>query len=238
MCCALLGTGLALAWLFLLPVITARYLRSRTGFDVKVQQLRLNPFMASLTVRGLLITNPPTFPEKDFVEVREFSVNTRLLSVFRGRLVVDDVVVNVAAITMVRDNRGLVNARVFQEGFAGPPQDRPTSPPKETKEREFLIKHLNLRFDRLVVADYSQRQPTRREYDINLSHTYENVTSVKQIIMPLGGAYATLTGAVGLLLPDAGTALKSADEAFKGTGKTATETVKGLFEALEKSLKK
>ena len=56
--------GVALAWMILLPRTLARTIRARTGFDVEIQSLYCNPLTANVELRGLVITNPPTFPRK------------------------------------------------------------------------------------------------------------------------------------------------------------------------------
>jgi hypothetical protein len=67
-----------------------------------------------------------------------------------------------------------------------------------------------------------------REVALNFNHTYENITSAKQLAAPL----------VDLLAPQAGGVLRGAGDAMKESGRKAGEAVKGLFDTLEKSLRK
>ena len=236
---------LALAWMILLPPALTRFVRGRTGFPMEIQTLYVNPFTGRLALRGMALKNPPAFPNPAFAEVREVSVDWRVSSLFGQRLVIDDVVVDVAGITLVKDPHGAINAWLFQERLAGapairPPAGSPAGAPAEAKSRpqEFLIKRLQLRCDRLVIADYSGRQPVVRELALNFNHTYENVTSAKQLAAPLGDLLAPLAGAISGLAPEADAALRAAGDKFKESGRKAGEAVKGFFESLEKSLKK
>jgi hypothetical protein len=232
---------LALAWMILLPPALTRFVRGRTGFPMEIQTLYVNPFTGRLALRGMAIKNPPTFPNPAFAEVREVSVDWRVSSMFSQRLVIDDVVVDVAGITLARDPLGAINAWLFQERLAGAPAARsPAGTSVEAKNRpqEFLIKRLQVRCDRLVIADYSGRQPVVRELALNFNHTYENVTSTKQLAAPLGDLLAPVAGAIGGLAPEAGAALRAAGDKFKESGRKAGEAMKGFFESLEKSLKK
>jgi hypothetical protein len=233
---AILFACLAVAWMILLPFAVTRFVQERTGFGIEIQSLYANPFTANLELRGLVITNPPAFPRKDFVDVREFRAGARLFSLFGHRPVIDYIVVNMTGITLVKDQRGLINTKVFQEGLAGPSPHPP--PPAAAPAREFLIKRLQVRLDRLVIADYSRRKPDVREFTLNFSHTYENVTSAKQLAAPFADIFAPVAGAIGGILPETDAALRAAGGRVKETGRKTGEAVKGLFDALEKTLKK
>lgn len=234
---AILFACLAMAWMILLPFAVTRLVRERTGFGIGIQALYVNPFTANLALRGLVITNPPAFPREDFVDVREFRADVRLFSLFRPRLVIDAAVINVAEISIVKDQRGLINASLFQEGLVGSSSTRPPAEAKE-KEREFLVRRLQVRFDRLVIADYSGRRPDVREFNLNFSHTYENVTDARQLAAPIADIFVPVAGAIGRILPGTGAALRAAGGTVKETNRKAGEAVKGFFESLEKTLKK
>lgn len=234
---AILFACLAVAWMILLPFAVTRLVQERTGFGIEIQSLYANPFTANLELRGLVITNPPAFPRKDFVEVRELRADAQLFSLFGHRPVIDYIAVYMTGITLVKDQRGRINTRVFQEGLAGPSPDSPPPPPA-APAREFLIKRLQVRLDRLVIADYSRRKPDVREFTLNFSHTYENVTSAKQLAVPFADIFAPVAGAIGGILPETDAALRAAGGRVKETGRKTGEAVKGLFDALEKTLKK
>ena len=232
----------ALAWMVLLPRALARSIRARTGFDVAIQSLYCNPLTANLDLRGLVITNPPTFPRKDFVNLREFRVNARLTSLLGRRWVVDDATVDFAGVSVVRDQKGRVNARLFQEGLAGaaasPPSAKAAREATGRTGREFLIKRLTLRIERVVIADYSLPKPETREYNLNFSRTYENVTSARQLAVPLAEALGNLSGILTGAIPESSGVLRDAGNTLKQAGRRTGEAVKGLFESLEKSFQK
>jgi hypothetical protein len=234
---AILFAGLAVAWMILLPFAVTRLVEKRTGFGVEIRSFYANPFTANLELRGLILTNPLAFPRKDFIEVREFRAEAQLLSLFGHHPVIDDMVVNFARITIVRDQRGLTNTKVFQEGLTGTSSD-PPPPAAAALAPEFLIKRLQVGLERLVIADYSGRQPAVREFTLNFSHTYQNVTSAKQLAAPFAEIFAPVADAIGGILPEADAALRAAGGRAKETGRKAGETMKGLIDTLEKSLQK
>jgi hypothetical protein len=160
-----------------------------------------------------------------------------LRSLFTRRWEIDRATLNIAAIAIVRDQHGLVNVRLLRSGLGGRSPDQPP-PAANPAGREFLIRHLDLRLDRLVVADYSKRTPVVREFNLNFRHTYMNVTSAKQLAEPLAGAFANLAGAIDSVMPELGEVLRTTGGMLEEAGRKAGEAVKGLFESLEKSLRK
>ncbi len=245
--------GLALAWMVLLPRAVTRYVRSRTGFGIELQSLYVNPFTARVSLRGLVLTNPPAFPRKDFFEVREFRADARLFSLFSSRVVVDDATIDVAAITLVRDERGQLNATLFQQGLTGsrglaapaaaPSRTARTARPEPGSggvaqparpPREFLIKRLTVTCDRVVVADYTKRRPAVSEVELRFHHVYTNVTSTQQLIAPLAQVLSPIAVALGYMTPETDALLRSASQLLQETGRKTGDTVRGLLEALEK----
>ncbi len=242
---AVLFACLALAWMVLLPAAVSRFVRRRTGFGVQVQSLYANPFTATIQLRGLVVTNPPGFPRSDFIEVREFRADAHLFSLFGDRPVLDDAVLDVTQMAIVKNSHGQLNATLFRQGLAGGRSDStpaaaapPPSPPASRPERGFLIKRLVVRCDRVVIADYSRRPAVVKEVNLHFSHTYENVTDARQIAAPMAEVLSPIAGALGDLAPQAGSALRAAGDAAKETGRRTGAALKGFWEALEKSLKK
>lgn len=232
----------AIAWAVLLPSIAASTIRSKTGFAVKLDALSVNPFTAKVHLRGAVIQNPEGWPERAFVELRDFRADADLFPLLGGKFMADDVVVDVARVTLVRNRDGVLNAVAFKDGLLGEkPADAP-KPGEPAKKTEFLIRHLTLKFDQLVYADHSGRSPSVRSYDLGISREMENVDSIAKLATPFSGAaLAVVSDALGGLFPaaagllqSAGGLLKDGGGLLKDGGKQAGETLKGLMQQLEK----
>ncbi|MEO8865138.1 MAG: hypothetical protein ABI420_08940 [Opitutaceae bacterium] len=242
---AVVFAGLALAWMLLLPVVLTSQLRQRTGFDATVQSLTVNPFTGSVKLRGLIVTNPPTFPVNDFIEVREFQSKLELLSVLSDQVVFTSILIDVPSVTLVKREAGS-NAEAFQNHLTLPAGAKP-EPPSTKPAKRFLIRHLTLRLGRVVVADYSGRTPVNHEYKLDLDQNYTDVTSVNQLLAPAAlQSLAPVAAALGGLLPGnvghmlneaAKDAAKGGTTLIKNLGNKVEEKAKGFFDALEESKK-
>jgi hypothetical protein len=248
---ALFALG-AFAWMLFLPEVVTGQIRSRTGFDASVASLSCNPFTGRLTIRGLVLTNPATFPTGDFVQLREFRAVAEAWSLFSERLVFDELALDVRKVALVRRADGRSNAGVFAQSFglAGNTPAPPALPESAAPvARKFLIRRLALRFDQLVLADYTGGKPDVREFNLAVDQHYENITEAKQLLVPdvlrrvaaenLGPVLSRLVpGDFGRALGDsARDAAKSGEVLLKDAGEKATDLLRGLREKLEESKK-
>ena len=107
------GGVLTAAWIYFLPAILTSTLQKRTGFGVKVTELRFNPFTAKVDLTGFVITNPDSFQRRDFIEVRSFNANARMKTLFSDRPEFDYAWIEVAQVAFVRNSDGVLNTELF-----------------------------------------------------------------------------------------------------------------------------
>jgi hypothetical protein len=252
-----LAATFALAWVLLLPSMVTGVIQKRTGFHASVDSLYANPFTASVNIHQLEIDNPDTFPQPDFVVVNQFRTAVDPNSIFSDRVVVKDAVFDVALIAVVKNAAGQTNVQVFQTGVLGAkhekPEEKPApgqkpeekpAPEEKKAPKHFLIQHLVVKLDKIVLADYSGATPQVREIPVNINRTFTDVTDLKQISGPLladlsvTGIGKLASNVLGLLIPtpileSLGVAAKGTGGILQQTGKTTTNFIKGLFDSLE-----
>lgn len=222
----------AVAWVVLLPSIVVSTIRSKTGFAARIDSLSVNPFTARAELRGLVLENPPGWAERGFVELREFRADAELLPLLRGKLVADEVTLDLTHVTVVTNREGVLNAKAFSDGFNSPAQPAPANPPaKPPAKTEFLIRRLNLKFGTLTYIDLSKSKPIRRDYALNLSREMRDVDSVADLMSPFSGAaFSVMKDVAADVSGDATRLFKDAGGLLKDSGKKASESLKGLLE--------
>ncbi len=237
----------ALAWMAFLPSLVEHELSSRTGFDVRIQSLAANPFTGRLAVHGLVARNPPGYPAPDFVEVRGIAARADLLeSATSGRIVLEDLDLDVAKVELVRRRDGPSNADSFSRGLSGPPAPAGSA----STSRGFLIRSLHVRLDRLVIADADGARVSEHDYPLRIDQRYRNVTDTRQLLLPGMVSYLYSEGVRGsviasLLPDDFGAALSGAlgargDElkaGLKQAQKKARDFFRGALDKLEQTAK-
>lgn len=297
------------AWVYFLPVVLASALQKNTGFGVKVTEMSFNPFTARVELSGLVLTNPESFPKREFLEVTSFSANGRLATFFSSRPEFDYARIDVAYVALVRDSSGVLNAQLFNtrlnrkaadreapvnsvvtepkvqgandvpatKGGAVPVAKAEPKPEakkagaadtgkaksaepiaKDKKEgadktaaeakpvpkpEPFYIKRLELRLDRLIVADYAGATPDVREYNCKLCYTFNDVTDPKQLMAPFAFKSLQSVGmAIRALIPGSigkavGAVTQPDDPMIKPREAQTEDPVKTVVEKLEESPK-
>lgn len=229
-----LGGLASVLWVRLLPGLVASTIRSRTGFAVQVDQLAVNPFTGNVAIRGLVLKNPAGWPVAEFVDLREFRAETSLLSLLGNRFIADEILVDVARLTLVVNQQGTLNAVAFKEGLASKKPAGPDRPAAKAKQ-EFLIRHLVLKFDKLVYADHSGWRPSVKEYKLNLSRDMRDVDSVTKIISPFTGtALGLVAHTLGGMFKGNPDLLQELASPLQDAGRKTGEKLKGLLDSLDK----
>jgi hypothetical protein len=235
----------ALAWMAFLPAFAERELRAVTGFDVRVPILSANPLTGRLYVQGLTAKNPSGYPSPDFVEIHSLQADVQVFSLLFGdKVVIDDMDLNVGTIDIIRLHDGKSNVAECSAAFS--PAAVPGSP--AAPPRQYLVKRLHVRMEKLVVEDYTGFNPDKRSYALNIDHFYTNVSDPRQLLVPdvVRTLYSFgLHHDTARLLPgDFGVALATAVDGVAQVGskvKDAThktgEYLKGLLDKLEQSPK-
>lgn len=234
----------ALAWMAFLPALAQRELRQLTGFDIRVKVLTANPFTGRLVVRGLSALNPPTYPARDFLELRELDADINLFSwAFQDRVVVNGLNINVEKLEVIRLHNGKSN---LSECVAGPNPTPKTATTVTGKPFHYLVKHLHVQLDQFVLADYTGSKPEVRSFHLNFDQSYTNISDPRQLIVPQVartlysfGLYhdieQLLPGDLGKALADAVSGLTAVGSKAKDTAKKTGDYLKGLFDKLDHS---
>ncbi len=230
------------AWILVLPNLLTSTLKKRTGFDVKINDLTLNPFTGRLHFDGFVISNPSTFARPEFLDIRTVRAEADAASLFSDKPVIHDAEIDVGHISLIRNQDGTLNAALFQERLfpSEPPADpkakkdekEKTAPkPQPAKKLNFLIERLTVKFDKVILANYTAAKPQVKEYDLKFSHVYTNVTDPKQLAQPVVQKLVSVVGsAISALIPGdmgkiLGNATQSGADSFRETGKKAVTDV-------------
>jgi uncharacterized protein involved in outer membrane biogenesis len=246
---------IVIVWVFFLPSIVTGVLHRRTGYDIALKGLSINPFTARVSIDSFVINNPrPDYAAPEFVDLPAFKLDAALFSLLGNRPVLEDGDLNLSYVALVQPagKNDVSNARLFVDRLAGvsapPAKDgKPAEPkpaPGKTEPAGFLIKRLHVRIGKVIMIDEAKN--TRKELDINFEHTYENVTDAKQFITAdLARSLLGLGSQLSGLIP--GEAGKTLDGVFKkgvdfltpaedGAG-VGGKVIKGLLDKLDSKKK-
>lgn len=242
-----LVAAITIFWIFFLSGFITNQVKNRTGFDMKIQRLVVNPFTANAEIDGLLLTNPSAeFKTADFVNLQALHAKIDLFSVFKDTFVVESATFNLPSVTVVKPAAKPTNAELFAQRLMGesapaPTPDKPTEPQEPAKPFKFLIKKLEIDLgDVVYVSESATGETKNKPVHIAYKYTYENVTKPSDFITKeLAARLLAVGGQFTDLLPakwggKADSIIQSGVKALENPQDAAAQGVKGLLDKLKK----
>jgi len=198
-----------------------------TGFPLEIGSVDLGLFSSKVDVRNLKLMNPPEYQEKMFVDMPELYVNYRLGSMLSGAPHINDMLINIKQLVVVKTDKGDSNAMKLKGVVSS-----------GGGSSKYSVDKLRIHIGTVTVKDYSRPKPSERNISLNVDATYNNITDSTDITR-----LVLLTVMSQVKLPDIGiktddlkkgltNVTNAAGEALKGV----TEQTKGLFDNLKKAL--
>jgi uncharacterized protein involved in outer membrane biogenesis len=197
-----------------------------TGFPMTIGSIDLGLFSSKVDVRDLKLMNPPEYSEDTFVDMPQLSIDYRLGSMFSGAPHVNDMLVNIKQLVVVKNNKGETNAQKLKAVVSS-----------GKSSSKYYIDTLRIHVGTVTIKDFSRPKPTERNVSLNIDATYKNIsdsTDITRLVL------LTVMSQVHLpidinpddLKKNLGDVTNTAGQALKG----ATEAVGGLFENLKKNI--
>lgn len=174
------------------PGVAASRINAMTGFRLNVEKFRIGIVDSSVELAGIELKNPEGWPEDAFVTVNTVKGGVKALSfIGDSRREIDEIVLDLGTINIVRNAKGETNALVFKnklnEALGESEPEKPVEKPAEKEvsgektPTKFIIHHLVLKAGKVRVADYSGAKPRVAERAIPINLDLREVDSTLQI---------------------------------------------------------
>jgi uncharacterized protein involved in outer membrane biogenesis len=199
-----------------------------TGFPIEIGSVDLGLFSGKVDVHDIKLMNPPDFKEKMFVDMPQLYVDYRLGSMFSGAPHINDMLINIKQLVVVKNENGESNTMKLK-GVA--------SSPGSTSSTKYSVDKLRIHVGTVTTVDRSGK---RKDMPLNIDATYINITDSTDITRLV---LLTVMSRVNLpdigikpedLKNDLGNVTDAAGKTLEGVSKTAEEAGKGLFDTIKK----
>ncbi len=170
---AVLVAGGAVAVAFVVPAVLSSDAAAKTASEVLTQRLGRAVavgdlefgWSSGLAIRQVSIASPEGFAKRPFFTIGECSVRPRILSLFSGRFVIDDVVIDVPEIYVERHADGAMNRPTMGGAPAPVPSAAPAPAPSPAPAAggappiEIAVRRIALRNAAFTLNDASLGKP-------------------------------------------------------------------------------
>jgi hypothetical protein len=176
----LVGAGLAGAGLLGMAVLARNFIARKsvelgveriTGFPLTIQSVHVGLFNGQLDVAGLKLMNPPGFEERQFVDLKNLHVDYRLGSMLAGAPHINDMLVDIDHLVIVKNTNGVSNAQKLK-GVSS------SNKPSKTKYR---VDVLRIHVGHVTVKDFARAKPTTKNLRMDITATYRDITDSTDI---------------------------------------------------------
>src|SRR5437867_9932504 len=135
-----------------------------TGFPLTIGAVRLGLLNGQLDVDDLRLMNPPDFEDRQFVDLRRLHVDYRLGSMLAGAPHINDMLVDISQLVVVKNAKGESNAQKLKGVTAS---DKPST-------AKYRIDQLRIHVGTVEVKDYSHGKPIEKILPLDITATYKN----------------------------------------------------------------
>ena len=163
-------------------VIFENTFSSLSGLRISARSIDVGVFNASMDVKGLVIFNPPSFPDKVMAEIDRLYVNYDITSGFRRQIHIRDMVFYVGTVNVIKDEKGRNNLNSFKIVNAIELIDKGASS-KNGKMPRIRIDRLHLKGGKVIYKDYTRAPyPAVTEFEVRVDESYENITNPYELV--------------------------------------------------------
>jgi hypothetical protein len=204
-----------------------------TGFPLEIGSVNVGLFSSKVDVLNLKLMNPPEYQEKMFVDMPELYVNYRLGSMLSGAPHINDMLINIKQLVVVKTDKGDSNAMKLKGVVSS-----------GGGSSKYTVDKLRVHVGTVTIKDYSRPKMTERDISLNIDATYSNITDSTDITR-----LVLLTVMSQVHLPDIGikpedlkknltNVTTQAGQALKGAGDAVGGFLGGIKKSIEQPDKK
>jgi hypothetical protein len=203
-----------------------------TGFPLTIGSVDLGLFSGKVDVHNVKLMNPPEFQERMFVDMPQLYVDYRLGSMFSGAPHINDMLINIKQLVVVKNDKGDSNAMKLKGVVSS----------GGSSSTKYRVDKLRIHVGTVTIKDYSKGKPSERNVTLNVDATYKDITDSTDITR-----LVLLTVMSQVHLPDIGVNMNdlkknlsgvtdSAGKALQGASQEVEKTTKGLFDSIKKAV--
>lgn len=159
--------------------------RQVVGVDTVIDEFSLNIVKQSVSIKGLRLYQPESFPEGVFVDITEISTSCKVRPLLSKKIHIPKLVLNLKEVILIKDKSGKLNVDALKIA-------RKNENEKQDKKEKmsFRIDEMTLTIDKVIYKKYGKdNKPVIKAYDIGIrDKKYENITSPEQLASKIIGS--------------------------------------------------
>lgn len=183
---------------FWLPWVTTWQIRSLTGFNADIRSSEGSLFRGCVDFKNVLISNPTKqFKEPIFVSFNDFMLDVGVSSIFKETVVLENVIIDIDNITVVKNADGTYNYAVFLENISKSSEKNTSKEDTEKSKsdknsagssKDKSGKHVAINkfvFAIRSVRTIDEKTGAKNEYSLKYKREFSNITDLSSLTSEL-----------------------------------------------------
>ncbi len=158
------------------------------GVDTDIDQFSLSIIKQSVSIKGLRLYQPESFPEGVFIDITEISTSCKVTPLLSKKIHIPNLALNIKEVILIKDKSGNLNVDALKIA-----RKEESKTQDEKTEIDFQIDKMALTIDKVIYKKYGQDDKmVVKAYDIGIKDKkYENITSPEQLASKIIGTVLT-----------------------------------------------
>ncbi len=166
------------------------------GVDTVIDQFSLSIMNQSVSIKGLRLYQPESFPEGIFVDITEVSTTCKVASLLSKQVHIPKLAFNLKEVVLIKDKSGNLNIDALKIA-----REEESKSQNKKEKMDFQIDEMILTIDKVIYKKYGQDdKPIIKAFDIGIKDKkFENITSPEQLATKIiGTVMAPMAAKAGL----------------------------------------
>ncbi len=154
------------------------------GVDTAIDKFSLSIIKQSVSIRGLRLYQPESFPKGVFIDITEISTSCKVSPLLSKKIHIPNLVLNIKEVILIKDKFGNLNVDTLKIA-----KDKESKTQDKKTKIDFQIDEMTLTIDKVIYKKYGQDdKPVIKAYDIGIKDKkFENITSPEQLASKIIG---------------------------------------------------
>lgn len=157
----------------IVKTVLIKGIKAIAGVDIEVGKVNIGLTNTLIGINNLKIFNPAGSVDKIMADFPEIYVDYDLGAFFKKQVHLENLKLDLKELVIVQDAKRQVNVNSLKALL--PKQSSKPAP-------EIKIDELSLRIGKVIYKDYSSREPSVREFNLNIDEHYKNITDPKSLV--------------------------------------------------------
>lgn len=211
---------------FIVKAILEKTIEAISGLKISTRFIDVGIFNTSIMVKGMVILNPPSCPDRVMAEINQLYVNYDITSGLRSQIHIRNMIFDVGLVNVVKNQKGENNLNSLK--IVNALEDIDKRKKANNTMPRIIIDKLRLKGNKVIYKDYTKAPyPAITEFAIPVDEEYKNISNPYELVSLIVSRSLVKTSPYNII----GFDITPLQNQFNDAVKSGVEAIKKLIHA-------